>query len=93
MICEKCGNEFRIGIDHPSYFRGHTWCRKCRTEERQRLTAEAIAKGFEDMTLACIACGASFIFPARDRLKFCTRGWVEPRRCHSCRDRKYQAEH
>jgi len=42
--------------------------------------------GFEDKTLQCLDCGASFTFSAEEQELFQSRGYTnEPKRCPSCR--------
>ncbi len=44
---------------------------------------------FQDKTLTCADCGASFTFSADEQELFQTRGYVnEPKRCPSCRQAK-----
>ncbi|MCJ7769845.1 MAG: zinc-ribbon domain-containing protein, partial [Dehalococcoidales bacterium] len=41
---------------------------------------------FEDKTLECSDCGASFTFSAEEQEQFQTRGYTnEPKRCPECR--------
>lgn len=41
---------------------------------------------FEDRTLTCADCGASFTFTAREQEFYETKGYTnEPKRCPSCR--------
>ncbi|MDD2471860.1 MAG: zinc-ribbon domain containing protein [Dehalococcoidales bacterium] len=44
---------------------------------------------FQDKTLQCADCGASFTFSAEDQEFFQSKGYVnEPKRCPSCRQAK-----
>lgn len=44
---------------------------------------------FQDKTLTCADCGATFTFSADEQELFQTRGYVnEPKRCPSCRQAK-----
>ena len=44
---------------------------------------------FQDKSLTCADCGASFTFSADEQELFQTRGYVnEPKRCPSCRQAK-----
>ena len=40
---------------------------------------------FTDKTLTCLDCGREFIFSADDQEFFASRGYLEPKRCRSCR--------
>ncbi|MDD3419544.1 MAG: zinc-ribbon domain containing protein [Candidatus Gastranaerophilales bacterium] len=46
---------------------------------------------FEDQTLECADCGASFTFSAEDQEFFAQKGFSQPRRCPSCRAAKKAA--
>lgn len=42
--------------------------------------------GYEDKTLECADCGATFTFTAEEQEFFATKGYVhEPKRCPTCR--------
>ena len=42
--------------------------------------------GFENKSLQCSDCGATFVFSAEEQDQFATRGYTnEPKRCPSCR--------
>ncbi len=44
---------------------------------------------FQDKTLTCTDCGATFIFSADEQELFASRGYTnEPKRCMSCRQAK-----
>ncbi len=46
---------------------------------------------FEDKTLSCVECGASFTFSAAEQEFFSTKGFTnEPKRCTSCREARKQ---
>lgn len=40
---------------------------------------------FADKTLMCVECGREFLFSADDQEFFASRGYLEPKRCRSCR--------
>jgi len=40
---------------------------------------------FTDKTLTCSDCGREFLFSADDQEFFASRGYLEPKRCRSCR--------
>ena len=45
--------------------------------------------GYEDKTLECVECGASFTFSASEQEFFATKGFTnEPKRCPQCREAK-----
>ena len=46
---------------------------------------------YEDKTLECVECGASFIFSADEQELFASRGFTnEPKRCLQCRESRKQ---
>ncbi len=47
---------------------------------------------FQDRSLTCVDCGATFTFSAEDQEFFQSKGYVnEPKRCPSCRSAKRSA--
>lgn len=42
----------------------------------------------EDRTLECIDCGEEFIFTAGEQEFFEEKGFDDPKRCKSCRDKR-----
>jgi len=42
----------------------------------------------EDKTLVCVDCGQEFVFTAGEQEFFAEKGFVEPKRCKMCRDKK-----
>jgi CxxC-x17-CxxC domain-containing protein len=40
---------------------------------------------FADKTLTCVECGREFLFSADDQEFFASKGYLEPKRCPSCR--------
>jgi CxxC-x17-CxxC domain-containing protein len=40
---------------------------------------------FTDKTLTCVECGRQFLFSADDQEFFTSRGYLEPKRCRTCR--------
>jgi CxxC-x17-CxxC domain-containing protein len=40
---------------------------------------------YTDKTLVCSDCGREFVFTADDQEFFASRGYLEPKRCRSCR--------
>lgn len=40
---------------------------------------------FTDKTLTCVECSREFLFSADDQEFFASRGYLEPKRCRSCR--------
>lgn len=40
---------------------------------------------FADKTLTCADCGRQFLFSADDQEFFASKGYLEPKRCPSCR--------
>ncbi|MFZ5632984.1 MAG: zinc-ribbon domain containing protein [Bacillota bacterium] len=46
-------------------------------------------KYFEAVRLTCQECGDRFIFDASEQKYFEKRGWEDPKRCPSCREKKW----
>lgn len=46
-------------------------------------------KSFKAVRLTCRECGDRFIFEASEQKYFEKRGWEEPKRCPSCREKKW----
>lgn len=47
---------------------------------------------YQDQTLTCRDCGASFVFTARDQAFFAEKGFTNPpTRCRDCRQKKKEA--
>ncbi|MFZ5651750.1 MAG: zinc-ribbon domain containing protein [Bacillota bacterium] len=46
-------------------------------------------KSFEAVRLKCWECGDRFIFEASEQKYFEKRGWEDPKRCPSCREKKW----
>ncbi|MFX4263452.1 zinc-ribbon domain containing protein [Pelotomaculum propionicicum] len=46
-------------------------------------------KSYEAIRLICRECGNRFIFEASEQKFFAKRGWQEPKRCESCREKKW----
>jgi CxxC-x17-CxxC domain-containing protein len=40
---------------------------------------------FTDKTITCSDCGREFVFSADDQEFFASRGYLEPKRCRTCR--------
>lgn len=47
-------------------------------------------KAGADVTKVCIDCNTEFLFTVRDQEFYKVHGYVEPRRCYSCRKKKKQ---
>ena len=45
---------------------------------------------FTDKTLTCSDCGREFLFSADDQEFFASRGYLEPKRCRTCRANRRQ---
>ena len=45
----------------------------------------------QDQLLTCADCGAQFTFTAKDQAFYRQRGFVAPRRCRECRDKRKAA--
>lgn len=44
---------------------------------------------FEDKTIVCADCGATFVHSAQDQARYAERGFTnEPKRCRDCRDKR-----
>lgn len=45
--------------------------------------------GFQDRSLQCADCGATFVFTARDQEFYATKGFTnDPKRCSNCRTQR-----
>jgi hypothetical protein len=42
----------------------------------------------EDKTLVCVDCGEEFVFTVGEQEFFAEKGFAEPKRCKTCRDKK-----
>jgi len=51
------------------------------------------ASPVQDKLLACVDCGAQFVFSVRDQAFFQERGYQAPRRCKGCRDKRKSSQH
>jgi CxxC-x17-CxxC domain-containing protein len=47
----------------------------------------------QDKLLACVDCGAQFVFSVRDQAFYQERGYQAPRRCKACRDKRKSSQH
>jgi CxxC-x17-CxxC domain-containing protein len=47
----------------------------------------------QDKTIACVDCGAQFVFSGRDQAFYQERGYQTPRRCKGCRDKRKSSPH
>lgn len=45
---------------------------------------------FQDRTLQCQDCGQDFVFEAREQQFYADKGFGDPKRCRTCRDKKKQ---
>lgn len=59
------------------------------TKKLSGMLGEGQDKSFEAIFLICRECGDKFIFEASEQKYFEKRGWEEPKRCESCREKKW----
>lgn len=46
---------------------------------------------FEDRTIVCEDCGEEFVFSAEEQEFYESKGFVDPKRCKPCRQRRKEA--
>jgi CxxC-x17-CxxC domain-containing protein len=49
------------------------------------------AEEYQDQLLVCADCGSQFTFTAREQAFYKDRGFISPRRCKTCRDKRKSA--
>ncbi|MBN2515529.1 MAG: zinc-ribbon domain containing protein [Deltaproteobacteria bacterium] len=44
----------------------------------------------EDKIIQCVQCNGSFVFSVEEQVRFASKGFNDPRRCHECRKKKFK---